>query len=149
MYDQAEREEVENFATYILACSQDEDGDYDIVLEMRDDDHAERRGCKMWCYYFVNHTTRAMYWLQKYDAHEMITGVRGIKSDCDKSRISESYTIAPWLITDKGPAEYAVESEYWYAFISIPRSSSDTVFQPKASLVSVPLWTLCLVCSTL
>jgi len=101
MYDQAKCEEVENLATYILACSQDEDGDYDIILEIRDDDRAERSGCKMWCYYFVNHTTKVIYWLQRYDACKMITEVRGIKSHYDKSYISESYTAAAWLITDK------------------------------------------------
>jgi len=103
----------------------------------------------MWWLLLCNHTTKVI--ITGYRSMTHVDDYRGesIKSNCDKSCISESYTVAAWLITDKSPVEYAVESGYWYAFILIPRSSSEIVFQSKVSLVSVPLWVLCLACSML
>ena len=89
LYDISEREELERFATYMSACWQIVDADYDLVLEVRDDDD-ERKGHKVWCYYFVNHTTKTIFWLEKYNACRMIAEVKGITPASNKSTISES-----------------------------------------------------------
>jgi hypothetical protein len=95
LYDKVEHQELESFATYMLARwphhnTESEMADYDLVLEIRDDDNDLAPHHKMWCYYFVNHTTKVIFWLDKYDAHQMINMVNGITPMTDKSCISES-----------------------------------------------------------
>jgi len=74
MYDQAECEEVENFApTYIWPAPRTK-----MVImtsfEIRDDDRAERSGMQnVVLLTLFNHTTKVIYWLQKYDTCKMIT----------------------------------------------------------------------------
>jgi len=88
LYDPAAREELEIFATYMTACCRFNNADYDLVLEVRDDDRG-REGHKIWCYYFVNHPSRAIFWLEEYNASRMIAEVRGITWADDKSCLSE------------------------------------------------------------
>jgi len=88
LYDQAACKELEIFATYMTACCEFNNGHYDLVLEVHDDDKG-REGHKTWCYYFVNHTTKSIFWLEEYNASRMIAEVRGITLADDKSCLSE------------------------------------------------------------
>jgi len=89
LYDTNEHQEIEHFASHMLACSELEDGDDDLVLEVRDDEDG-REGYKTWCYYFVSHTNKVIFWLEKYNASQMIAEVKGIKPADEKSCLSES-----------------------------------------------------------
>src|SRR5882762_2275310 len=89
LYDREICNEVEDFATYILAHSRFQGSDYDIVLEVRDPEDNEQGDNKKWCYYFVNHLTKVIFWLGEYPAHDMIKEVRGIDLNSHKSCISE------------------------------------------------------------
>ncbi|KAH9946754.1 hypothetical protein B0H21DRAFT_388772 [Amylocystis lapponica] len=48
----------------------------DLVLELNDSDD----GGHKWCYYFVNHTDRALFWLHDFDISEHVKEVLGRKS---------------------------------------------------------------------
>ena len=89
LYDADERQELESFAKYMSAYSKLEDGDDDLVLEVRDDERGWK-GYKTWCYYFVSHTNKVIFWLEKYDASQMIAEVKGIKPADEKSCLSKS-----------------------------------------------------------
>ena len=90
MYDETENQELDKFAKYMSERwdhSESEVDNCDLVLEVRDD---ARENHKFWCYYFVNHTTKAVFWLEPYNACEMIMEVKGITLDSEESCISES-----------------------------------------------------------
>jgi hypothetical protein len=91
MYDMGEHKELETFAMHMLTCCQFQvdDGTYDLVLEVQDGENSQRV-FKTWCYYLVNHATKAIFWLENYDACAMIAEVMGITLESDKSYLSES-----------------------------------------------------------
>jgi len=59
----------------------------DLVLELQD----EADGGHRWCYYYVDHTARTLFWLHKHDV-----------SDFMRSEVREALT------------ELELESCYWY-----------------------------------
>lgn len=47
--------------------------DYDLVLELEDDSS----GGHDWCYYFADHTTKTLVWLQPFEMTRELQAVKG------------------------------------------------------------------------
>jgi hypothetical protein len=70
---------INKFLSQIDAMSVDqsiclEDGSTELVLELFQDD-GERMICG---YYFIDHSTRCLFWLHKFDASFILEEVKGI-----------------------------------------------------------------------
>jgi hypothetical protein len=89
LYDPAEQKELENFAKNMEVFQHEGKYEGDLVLEICDDEEG-REGYKTWCYYFVDHASRVIFWPLEYDASHMIAEVMGITLSSDKSYLSKS-----------------------------------------------------------
>jgi hypothetical protein len=51
--------------------------DWELVLELSNDEETEKR---IWSYYFINHSDRALFWLHDIDARIILNGLPGVSS---------------------------------------------------------------------
>ena len=79
MYDQSLREEVEKCAALLHekleSCGRPfPTGDYDLVLDIVEtkDKKTNRQ------YYFVDHNTRTLFWLEVYDMRRLLRDTSGV-----------------------------------------------------------------------
>lgn len=90
------REEIEKFYLYLKASFpagqatilQD---DYDLVLNIT---HIEGER-PQWSYYYACHTKRCLFWLENYDASDIISYVKGVQSP---AHISMFYLFPLYLL---------------------------------------------------
>ena len=82
------REEIEDFYVFLQRQLQNEDlsipsKDYDLVLDIMvtDDERIS------WSYYYACHEARCLFWLETYDASDMILGLSGVKSPAHVSTL--------------------------------------------------------------
>jgi len=91
LYESSVRIEIELFANHMTRLQQHADclpsGDYDLVLELTPTED----GTNEWCYYFVDHSMRTLFWLEDFDATELVSELTSISSDNPKFSISQSY----------------------------------------------------------
>ncbi|KAI0253075.1 hypothetical protein BJV78DRAFT_238784 [Lactifluus subvellereus] len=105
MHNSLFREEMEKFYHYlqnILRADQltIPSNNYDLVLDVT---MPTGHGQKRWSYYYACHETRCLFWLYKYDATNMISGVYGAKSPAHiKHRLEELY----WRHWSRYPAVF-------------------------------------------
>ena len=91
MYEESVWDEIELFVTVMDLLLQDTDrsslplGDYDLVLELKPTED----GPNQWHYYFVDHDSRALFWLHDFDATELVAEVTSISSDSPKFSLSQ------------------------------------------------------------
>ena len=81
-------EEVEKFREAIfdeiLDKASDMPAEWELVLDLGDDEEPDERVCY---YYFVNCSNRSLFWLHKFDLTPLLCGLNEVKT---KRRISES-----------------------------------------------------------
>ena len=51
--------------------------DWELVLELARDGQTDRH---VWAYYFVDHRTRALFWLHEHETDTIISDMRVVKS---------------------------------------------------------------------
>jgi hypothetical protein len=94
MYDPSLREEVEKSAELLdekLAELESRGmpfptGDYDLVLDI-----IETKDKKtIWQYYFVDHNTRTLFWLELYDMSHLLSDTLGVE---EPGHISEWFSV--------------------------------------------------------
>ncbi|KAF9226077.1 hypothetical protein BS17DRAFT_807002 [Gyrodon lividus] len=61
-------------------------------------------GFRAWCYYFVDHDSRVIFWVQDFNATELLADLQGVIAN---SHISESHD------DNVGCSRYAIEMQYW------------------------------------
>ena len=82
MYDYVTRQEIELFAKYLddylqaaeLSLPSDE---CDLVLEIVPAEDVEGMA---WCYYYVDHRSRTLFWLAPFNTDYLLAEVRGVTS---------------------------------------------------------------------
>ena len=88
LYEKDIFEEVEKFREAIfgeiLSKANDMPAEWELVLDLGDDEGLDERVC---FYYFVNCSNRTLFWLHNFDVTQVLSGLNEIKS---KRRISES-----------------------------------------------------------
>ncbi|KAI0064305.1 hypothetical protein BV25DRAFT_1990055 [Artomyces pyxidatus] len=107
LFDPDSRREIEAFAQYLddrleadaRSLPSDE---CEVVLDCVRD---EETGLITWSYYYVDHTTRTLFWLDVYDASNIISDVMGVMSPSHiKHRIEAQYWYH-WSLYPEGPHE--------------------------------------------
>ncbi|KAI0918570.1 hypothetical protein AcV5_002523 [Taiwanofungus camphoratus] len=66
--------------------------DTELVLELEDEGEGEYK----WCYYFVCHHTRTLFWLHEHDVSEYIDSVTGVRSPAHLKHQIEYYYWMHW-----------------------------------------------------
>lgn len=51
--------------------------EWELVLELSKD---EDTGDRIWAYYFINHDSRALFWLHDFEAESILFGIAGVES---------------------------------------------------------------------
>jgi hypothetical protein len=99
MHHPANRDEIELFYSHLQEIQHVErldlpSTDYDLVLDIT---------CKgrevEWSYYYAFHEARCLFWLEKFDASEMVSEVTGVESPAHFSAPKTSASL-PGVSTD-------------------------------------------------
>ena len=80
----------------------------DLVLDMR-----EEGGQMQWFYYYACHETRCLFWLQAYDAKDMICEVFWVASPAHVSASPILFSVF-CLFQPNRFSEHRLEALYWY-----------------------------------
>jgi hypothetical protein len=85
------REEIEHFYDFLQQFLENEDlsipsNNYDLVLDIRvtDDERIS------WSYYYACHEARCLFWLETYDATDMISDLFGVRTPAHVSALQLS-----------------------------------------------------------
>ena len=112
MHNSSFREEIEGFYCYLQNVLRAEQltipsNNYDLVLDIMP------IGCtwKQWSYYYACHETRCLFWLDTYDATDMISEAYGAKSPAHISALHLSSTRSLFPLIRY--AEHKLEDLYW------------------------------------
>ena len=80
---------------------------YDLVLDMH-----EEGGQMQWFYYYACHETRCLFWLEAYDAKDMIFEVFWVASPAHVSASPILFSIF-YLFRPNRFSEHRLEALYW------------------------------------
>ncbi len=96
MHNTIMREEIEHFHDFLQRRLQNENlsipsRDYDLVLDIMvtDDERIS------WSYYYACHETRCLFWLETYDASDMLSELFGVTSPAHVSTLHLSRSEFP------------------------------------------------------
>lgn len=81
--------------------------DTELVLELEDEGEGEYK----WCYYFVCHHTRTLFWLHEHDVSEYIDSVTGVRSPAHLSQFKSPIASRCEGLTLV--SEHQIEYYYW------------------------------------
>ena len=104
MHNKAMRDEIENFYNYLQRVIHIDrlsipSKNYDLVLDIIVfDEKPEKR--ISWSYYYACHDARCLFWLETYDASNMLSELFGVKSPAHVSTLHPSPSELPAVSTD-------------------------------------------------
>jgi hypothetical protein len=95
MHDPFFRDEIEEFYQYLQKMLRVDQlkilsNNYDLVLDI-----VPIGGRIQWSYYYAHHGTRCLFWLQNYDATNVLSELWGVNSPAHISELQLSYSNHP------------------------------------------------------
>ncbi|KZT69934.1 hypothetical protein DAEQUDRAFT_232046 [Daedalea quercina L-15889] len=147
IYDGEILEEIEDFAQRLQEIIRENNfdvpADADLVLELEDipghapptlDIVSGEPSVHYWTYYYVNHASRVLFWLQEYDIADDIEKVRCIQSDTHIKYGIESFY---WKHFEYFPAGHTLTPELTKEVLSILAHANVDQITSKSSTVAM------------
>ncbi|KAI0064322.1 hypothetical protein BV25DRAFT_1990069 [Artomyces pyxidatus] len=122
MFDEALREDVEEFVKYLddlaeATCQNylpSNDCERVVWVEPGDQE------CEVnWFYYYVDHETRNLFWLERYCANDLIAEVEGVRSPAHIQLRLEAVYWTHWSMYPAGPESRHLKSEVYDQLLGI------------------------------